>query len=378
MKENSIDFRNLPKEYVTEMFCDLAYDVTHYTGNNSYNGGCPICHEGSSFGKKKRCWWLPDKGFIHCFNCGETWNPINFIKAASGMDASEIARQIKSGDYGFINLDREESYCELPQEVLNLFDTKNGTLPDDSIDLTNDSQLSYYKGNSAVQKALRYIKKRRLSSAVNRPDKFYISLNDYTHRNRLVFPFCDRNGKVVFYQTRAIGANVDGYREDIRYLGKAGSEKSVFNVDKIKDDIPEIFVFEGPIDSCFMKNGVAIAGISKGGNDLTRLQEEQLSLLCMGHELVWMLDNQWIDETARQKSESLLRKGERVFIWPEEWKEYKDFNDICVQNGLDSVPVSLVRKYVYSGEKGLLRLLECNLRATEETNVESIIDSLNI
>lgn len=363
-RDCQIDFRNLPVEYVTEMFYSLAYDVDHYSGNNSYNGGCPICREGRSFGKKKRCWWLPDKGFIHCFNCGQTWNPVNFIKEAGNLTAADIARQIRSGEYEIMDLDkRRPVQLELSEEVRKALSFGDESLPEDAIDLGSESQLNYYKDSSAVQKALKYLESRRLLTAVNRPKTYFISLKDYVHRNRLVFPFYDERGRIVFYQTRAIGANVDEYREDIRYLGKVGAEKSVFNIDRVEDSIEEIFVFEGPIDSCFLKNGVAVAGISKGGSNFTELQESQLSLLRTLHKIVWVLDNQWVDETARVKSEKLLQEGESVFLWPEEYREYKDFNEYCVKNGVDGFPMEVVRKNTYRwGEAAKLFLLNMDFK----------------
>lgn len=377
-----IDFRNLPKDYVTEMFCQLCYDVEHYSGNNSYNGGCPICHEGRSFGKKKRCWWLPDKGIIHCFNCGKTWNPINFIKEAGGLNASDIAFQIRSGDFGYLDLDRREN-MELAQkdEFKALLAGTDENLPEDSIDLTDESQLSYYKNNSSVLKALRYLESRRLLTAVNRPKTYYISLTDYIHRNRLVFPFFDRAGKVAFYQTRAIGANVDEYKEDIRYLGKVGAEKAIFNLENVRDDIEEIFVFEGPIDSCFLKNGVAVAGISKGERTFTELQESQMSLLRTTHKIVWVLDNQWVDETARVKSNMLMEAGEYVFMWPKALSEYKDFNELCVKRGLDEIPLELVRRYIYhkteNTKADMLKMGLSQIDKRESGNTALLIDIAN-
>lgn len=364
------------------MFCQLCYDVEHYSGNNSYNGGCPICHEGRSFGKKKRCWWLPDKGIIHCFNCGKTWNPINFIKEAGGLNASDIAFQIRSGDFGYLDLDRREN-MELAQkdEFKALLAGTDENLPEDSIDLTDDSQLSYYKNNSSVLKALRYLESRRLLTAVNRPKTYYISLTDYIHRNRLVFPFFDRAGKVAFYQTRAIGANVDEYKEDIRYLGKVGAEKAIFNLENVRDDIEEIFVFEGPIDSCFLKNGVAVAGISKGERTFTELQESQMSLLRTTHKIVWVLDNQWVDETARVKSNMLMEAGEYVFMWPKALSEYKDFNELCVKRGLDEIPLELVRRYIYhkteNTKADMLKMGLSQIDKRESGNTALLIDIAN-
>lgn len=363
-----IDLRHLPIEYVTKKFYDLAYQVDYYDINRAYNGGCPCCREGRSFGKKKRCWWLPDKGIIHCFNCGNTWSPLNFIKEAGGLSVSDIVKEINTGEFYIVNLDKEIPSREvLSDEMMQLLEFSNGNLPDDAIDLNNKNQIRFYKNNSVILKALEYIHTRRLDTAVNKPSGLFISLVDHTHKNRLVLPFYDDNGKVVFYQSRAIGANVDGYREDIRYLGKTAADKSIFNIDKISDDIDEIFVFEGPIDCCFVRNGVAIAGISKGDSDFTELQEEQLVLpLTLGHKIVWVLDNQWVDETARVKSENLLRKGETVFIWPEKLKKYKDFNDICVSNKIDEIPLSVLRKFSMSGDDGILALMKCNITQNEK------------
>ena len=40
--------------------------------------------------------------------------------------------------------------------------------------------------------------------AINRPNNFYISLNDKVHKNRIVIPFYDDNRKIIHYQTRTI------------------------------------------------------------------------------------------------------------------------------------------------------------------------------
>ena len=75
------------------------------------------------------------------------------------------------------------------------------------------------------------------------------------------------------------------------------------------NDFPYIFLFEGPIDACFIKNGVGIAGINLSkGRDLTQEQEEQLSRYRFTHQFIWMLDSQHIDSTAREKTEILLKK----------------------------------------------------------------------
>ena len=343
-----IDFANLPTDYISRKFYEYGFNVTHNRGDNTYNCCCPICMEGKSFGKKKRCWYLPSKNLIYCHNCGRGFSPYNWITEVGNLTAKDVIYEIESGEYTIENLDKrkkeEEAYAlKIEYKPYNLLG-----LPDDSIDLTDKLELDYYSNNKAVQKALAYIRGRRLDTAINKPTKFYISTSNGVHKNRLIFPFFENKSSVPFYQSRAIGANLTQFNEDVRYLSKKGAVKSIFNYDRISDEIDDIFVFEGPIDSCFCRNGVAVAGISEGGGlDLTPLQQSQLERYSLTHRIVWMLDSQYLDSTSRNKTKKLLQSGECVFIWPEkEGRKYKDFNEWCIAEGLDEVPLDYIRENI--------------------------------
>jgi hypothetical protein len=137
--------------------------------------------------------------------------------------------------------------------------------------------------------------------------------------------------------------------EKVRYLSKVGAEKSVFNLDKVSGEIDDIYVFEGPIDACFVKNGVAVAGVSAGNKqDLTDLQRSQLAAFSLTHRIVWVLDNQQVDETSREKTEKLLQQGECVFIWPT-GNKYKDFNEWCIAEKLNEISIDIIRDNVKCG-----------------------------
>ena len=341
-----LNFKELPKDYITHKFYEYGFNVTYMKGNNTYNCGCPICMEGRSFGKKKRCWYLVDKNQIHCFNCGRSYSPYEWIRIVGNITAKDIKSEIESGQYDIVNLDKKQytnTNLVKYKETYNLLG-----LPDDCIDLNNELEVSHYKGNSAVVKALKYLEGRRLNEAINRPTKLYLSLNDYTHHNRIIFPFFENKNSVPFYQSRSYDGNIDDEKDKIRYLSKSGAEKSVFNLDKITNEIDDIFIFEGPIDACFCRNGVAVAGITEsGGKDLTQKQKNQLSCFELTHRLIWMLDSQYLDETSLKKTEKLLRLGECVFIWPEnEGRKYKDFNEWCIAEGLNEIPVDFIKENV--------------------------------
>lgn len=347
-------FSNLPKDYIIKKFYEYGYGVSYQKSNDTYHCSCPICLEGKSYGKKKRCWYIPSKNLIYCHNCGWSSRPLKWIMQAGDLTYEDVKQELNEEEYTIINLDKNK--CE--ERFLNILDAPcDDELPDGSIDLSNKLQLDYYKGNSAIEKALKYINSRRLNTAINRPKTFFMSLKDKVHKNRIVIPFYDFNDKITFYQSRAFGANIDDYMEDIKYLSKKNSQKSIFNIDKIDDDIEEIFLFEGPIDACFIKNGIAVGGITPSREkSFTELQEEQLDVYRTNHSFIWVLDSQWIDDASYEKTKILLENGESVFVWPENiGKRFKDFNELCIASKKDEVPRECVINNILRGETGLLK-----------------------
>lgn len=229
------------------------------------------------------------------------------------------------------------------------------TLPKDSINLMDSTQVEYYLSNLVVQRALDFIKARRLDTAINRPNAFYVSLNDKVHNNRLIIPFVDTGGKIVHYQSRTILKADEKIRP--RYMSKQGSEKTLFNFDKVDTNLDTIFVFEGPLNACFCKNGVAVAGIQDSSNKtFTPRQQEQTQRLPF-HSHVWVLDSQWMDTAARNKSKLLASSGESIFIWPENiGRKIKDFNDLAIAAKIDQVSHEFILANTFKGVSAEIRL----------------------
>lgn len=282
-----------------------------------YNAACPICKEGKSLGKKKRLWYYTSTNTFHCFNCNKTWSALNWIKQITGMSFEDIQMDINTNELS-IDISKKNTNTNFKRKDLP-------DLPYDSINIFDQVQQQYYSKSKSFMNALDYAKARRLDTAINKSANLFISLTDTIHENRLCIPFYDRNKKVVFYQTRALD------KTEPRYLGKAGYDKTVFGIDRVDPDIPYIFLFEGPIDAMFVKNGVGVAGIN-----LTKTQSIQLSEFPF-HKRIWVLDNPQHDETAKDKVKELLKKGDSVFNWGV-GKGYKDFNEWAIFEDLDEIP----------------------------------------
>lgn len=331
---------DLPSDYVISKFYELGYKVSYNKYTNTYNSCCPLCNEGKSWGRKKRCFYVPENANIFCHNCGESLAPYTWIRRVSGMADREL----------WEDLENNCSSVDIKLDADEFVSREQNTLPEDCVNLFDPQQVSFYKGDHIIQTAMAYIRGRRLDTAFNKPDAIFVSRNDFFHKNRLILPFKDTNGKIIFYQTRKLFE----WDDKPNYLSKFDADKSIFGMNNIDPSLDEVFIFEGPIDSCFVKNGIAVAGINEGNHRFTPTQFNQLEELKL-FKKIWVLDNQWIDKTSREKTKILLDQGECVFIWPKKWGKFKDFNEICVKYEIDQISRSFVRENSLCGKGGALK-----------------------
>jgi len=334
----------LPQAYTVQKFYQYAGYPKYKKYTNTYEAGCPICREGKSWMRKSRCYYIVDDDYICCHNCGWASKPLRWIQEVSGLSFKEIINEVGAYDILPVDINKEEYTSKKTFE--------SETLPLDCINLFDKDQLSYFKDNKVVNDALTIITNRRLNSAVNKPDSLWVSLTDKFQKNRIVIPFYNEAGEILFYQTRAIYDNDKGIP---KYLGKFNGDKTLFNLNKINDDLEYIFIFEGPIDAFFVKNGTAVAGIQeKSDKTLSHIQREQLNSYKL-YKKIWVLDSQWLDSASYNKTKRLLDNGETVFIWPEKiGKQFKDLNDVCIAAKIDEVSPQFIIKNSHEGLKAKL------------------------
>ena len=172
--------------------------------------------------------------------------------------------------------------------------------------------------------ALNFIKQRRLDQFLDRiyfcpkfyawvntliPNKFQSSLVNSMDHPRVVLPFFDVNMKMFAFQGRAFG------KEEPRYITIKLQEnkRRIFGLEKL-DISNKVYVVEGPIDSLFLPNCIAVAGA-----------DMKLEL----KNAVYIFDNEPRNEEIIKKMEKLIDNNYQVFIWPKNIKD-KDINDIII------------------------------------------------
>lgn len=311
---------DIPEDYIVEKFFRFVGAPEKNRYNNTYQGSCPICREGTSWLRKRRFYFIPKSKRCYCHNCGYNTTALKWIIDVSNLSVEEIKNELSDSAIE-IKIEDEPKFHN---------STVVESLPKDCINLMDNLQLEYFKDNKIVKSALELLNKRLLNIAVNKPKAFYLSLTDKVHKNRLIIPFFDENNKIVYYQSRTI-LDKDNYVKP-RYISKINGEKTIFNIDKVDNNYEYLFIFEGPINSCFIKNGIAIGGIQENSYQLFTVKQSQQISKYPFHKKIWVLDSQWKDRAALNKTKKLLELNEDVFIWPKELGQIcKDFNDIAIK-----------------------------------------------
>lgn len=340
-------FADVPEDYVVSKLYEYGFETEYSNTNQAYNCGCPICREGSSWGYKKRLFYIPDKDLVHCHNCGWSSKPYFFVREVTGFSHDDVLKDLK--DEGSIpSFDSNISILRLDEdEKVDAVEE----LPEKYVDLTDPLQVEYYKDNYQLQQALKYVEERNLMGMVNSPKKLLFCIKDKTHRNRIIIPFYDVDGdSVLHYQSRSIQKF-----DKMRYLSKKHSNKTLFNIDKVDFSKDIYYITEGPIDSFCISNCIAVAGISESKTILFTPEQKTQLREFIGMERVWILDNQHMDEAALTKSKILVDLGEKIFIYPKTCP-YKDLNAICVGEGISGIPESFINKFTYSDVEAMLLL----------------------
>ena len=165
----------------------------------------------------------------------------------------------------------------------------------------------------------------------------YEKLDPKNKEPRLIIPFMDEEGEVFGFQGRS-------FRKDgIRYITIIldDSQPKVYGLDIVDLD-KKTYVVEGPIDSMFLDNCIAMAGsaVSKFEN----------------LNFVYVYDNEPRNEQIIKQIEKQVDAGNKVCIWPESIK-VKDINDMIL-SGMSSDDIeSIIDENTFEGMSAKLNLM---------------------
>ena len=152
---------------------------------------------------------------------------------------------------------------------------------------------------------------------------------------RLVIPFFDKDNQLIGAQGRAL------QESKIRYVTVKVHEDApkVFGLERWNSD-QHTYLVEGPIDSFFLPNCLAMAGADM--SDLSILNKNKTTLI---------FDNEPRNFQIVKSMVRFLKNGWKVAIWPDSIIS-KDINDMVLSGIKDARLVKIINTNTYSGQRG--------------------------
>ena len=289
-----------------------------------YNFRCPICGDSQKNKSKTRGYLYAVKADMNfrCHNCGASMTLSNFLKEIDPVIHKQyVFERFKDGHTGRGTVVEEPKFNFKPPEF--------------------KPKLDLPKASTNVA-AKTYLENRKLN-----PDKFYYTDKFKAWSNSHVKTFDDVNydepriiiplfykKTLVGFQGRSLGPS------KVKYITVMINDDApkIYGLDNIRTDAP-VFVTEGPIDSTFLRNSIAMCGadgdVGKWGVSTP----------------VWVYDNEPRSKEITSRISSTIAKGDSVVIWPSNVKE-KDVNDMVLA-GHDVQ--SIVESNTYDGLEATLQ-----------------------
>ena len=160
--------------------------------------------------------------------------------------------------------------------------------------------------------------------------------------SRIVFPFYSENGELIGISGRAINDSPLRYLT-MRFVDDVPLIYNLNNVDKSKT----IYVTEGPIDSLFLPNSIAV-----GGSDFKKIQH-------LKENAIIIYDNEPRNTVILKKIEEVIEDGYRVCLWTDKRVDgLKDINDMIMKGLKKEELVEIIDSCTYEGLSAKLKLQE--------------------
>lgn len=284
-----------------------------------YNFRCPICGDSQKHKNKARgyIYQVKNNSNFKCHNCGASMSLNNFLKTMdTTLHKQYTLEKFKEGHTGR-NFVAEEPMFTFKKPVFK-------------------SKLDLPKASEDPD-AKRYLEKRKLN-----PEKFYFtdSFKRWTNtkkqtfdtigrdESRIIIPMYNQDKDLIGFQGRSLISN------SVKYITVMLEDEApkIYGLDTINEDLP-IYVVEGPFDSTFVNNSVALCG---SDGDLGYFK---------GSDTILVYDNEPRNREIVNRIGKCIDRGEKVVIWPSGIEE-KDINDM-VLSGHDVM--SMIKLNTYSG-----------------------------
>ena len=278
-----------------------------------YNFRCPYCGDSQRHKNKARGYIYKNKADYNfkCHNCGVTRSFTYFLKDRDPPLYDEyVMERYKEGLTGKGTVTPEPNFTFVKPKF------RKKDICDELV------KISELNTSHRAKKYLinRGINEDTLSKLYYCPDfkkwtNKHKKIYDTTDNDddRIIIPLRNSKGELFGYQGRSLDPT-----SKMRYITVMLDENApkIYGLEKINTQKP-IYILEGPFDSTFMENSVAMCG-------------SDVDIRTFGwSSYIWVYDNEPRNREIVNRLERSINRGDQVVIWPSNIKE-KDVNEMIL------------------------------------------------
>ena len=285
-------------------------------GDFLWNFRCPYCGDSQKSRTKARGFIYRKKNdlFYKCHNCGVGTTLGKLIELVDSKTYKDyILERYKKG----VKTNNPEPEWDFNEPVFRKKDILKGLQSIEQLDETHPAKIILCKRKLPKENLADIFLCPAFFAFTNKliPNKFSSLGGDHP---RLLIPFRNKEGEIFAYQGRAFG------KETPKYITIKLDEDAdkIYGLDKV-DKTKQIYVVEGPIDSMFLDNCIAV-----GGADFSKPLSIDGRLMLNG-ELTIVFDNEPRNKEICKQMERTIGQGRKIVIWPDSMK-HKDINDMII------------------------------------------------
>jgi hypothetical protein len=307
-----------------------------------WNYSCPVCGDSTTNKLKARGYIYRAKAdlFCKCHNCGYSSNLGNLIKRVDASLYDEyVLERYKAGATRY-NAHKDVAPI-IPQPK--------------KVELLEDDILEPLKRLDTLDvshPAVKYVLNRKIPRSVWHLLYFAPKFKAFTNsvspkfeepivgeHPRMIIPYFTPAGKCFAFQARAYGDEQPKY-----YTIKVDeTEEKIYGLDRV-DYSKRIYVVEGPIDSLFIPNAVAVSGSS--------FDTPTIRSLLANATIV--MDNEPRNKDIVKQLDKYIEMGYSVVMYPD-YIEEKDINDMVKAGRAPAEILDLINTNTFTGMEAKLK-----------------------
>ena len=330
----------IDKKYINLVSGQLS--LFKWKSSTLANCRCPICGDSQKNKTKCRGYFYEKKNafFYRCHNCGYGSSVKNFLDKVAPSLLQEY--QVETFNEKFGGRKKREKKEIESMNFKPFVDGKPGFVRYTKLSSLNEDHVCK---KFVIDRKIPedWYDKLYYTEDFNTFAKKLINKDaNYPKDERLVIPFLDENGDMYAAQGRKLEDNDNAKYYTVK---PKNLDKLWFNQHGV-DTEKTVIVVEGPIDSMFLSNSVAMVGAGA----ITNLPE-----FLQNKDVIYALDNEPRNSQIVSFYENIIKANAKICIWPPNIFQ-KDINEIIL-SGMSSAEVeNLIHQNSYRGLEAKIKM----------------------